>query len=176
MTWWLGLSFGRIELVCLSLLINEQSKELAYPKSPGTPGPPNHINYYILKFGYLDYHLGEFDLFVWHWKCKQHYLPQKSREPGSPQTILTIMFWDQEAWIIIWEEWICLFTIGNAKTIVYPKIPGIPNHPNHINYHTSGIGCQHYHLGELTLVVYQWKYKGNCISQNSRDFTPTKPY
>ena len=40
--------------------------EIIYPNRFGTPGPPNHISYYVLGLGGLDHHLGYLDLFVYH--------------------------------------------------------------------------------------------------------------
>ena len=36
------------------MFIIENTKKTVYPKGPGTPGPPNHINYYGLGTGGLD--------------------------------------------------------------------------------------------------------------------------
>ena len=47
------------------MFIIEHKKEFEYPKDPGTLGPPNHIDYYNLRFGGLDFHLGDLNLFVY---------------------------------------------------------------------------------------------------------------
>ena len=96
--------------------------------------------------------------------------------PQTPQTTLITILWDLVVWIIVWKNWICLCTDGNARGIGYPKGPGIPGHPNHINYYILGLGGLDYHLGELNLFVYHLKYKEKCISQGSRDPAPPKPY
>ena len=65
-----------------------------------------------------------------------------------------------------------MFTIWIAKKIAYLKGPGTPGPPNNINYYALGDGGLDYHLGELNLFVYHWKYKGNCISQGSGTLGP----
>ena len=40
-------------------------REIVYPKGPETPRFQNHINYYALGLGGLDYHLGELNLFAY---------------------------------------------------------------------------------------------------------------
>ena len=75
--------------------------------------------------------------------------------PFAPETILIIIFLDLIVWSIIWENWICLFIIENAKQIAYPKEPGILGPPNNINHYILGFGGLDYHLGELSLFVYQ---------------------
>ena len=37
------------------MFIIENTRKIVYPKGPGTPGPPNHISYYTLGTGGLDY-------------------------------------------------------------------------------------------------------------------------
>ena len=77
---------------------------LPFGKVPKTPGPPNQLNYYILGLGGLGDHLGESDLFVYRGEYAEHWRSQKSQDPGPPQTILIVIFWDLVVWIIIWEN------------------------------------------------------------------------
>ena len=69
--------------ICLRII--ENTREIVYPKGPGPIGRPNHINYYTLGIGGQDYHLGEFDLFVYHWNCAEHCISQRSRDARSPK-------------------------------------------------------------------------------------------
>ena len=104
-------------------------KQLNISRKAGTPGHPNHINCFMLGVGGLDYHLGELNFIVHHSKYKGNCISQK---PLVPQTILIIIFWDLVANIIIWENWICLLSIDNAREFAYPKNLGTAGPPNHI--------------------------------------------
>ena len=54
----------------ISLFKIENNTKIACPKDLGTPGPPNHVNYYVLKFGGLGYHLGGLNVFAYDSQCK----------------------------------------------------------------------------------------------------------
>ena len=63
-------------------------------QSPRDPGPPNHINYYMLGIGGHDYHFGELDLFVYNCKCKRNCTSQRSRaKRGKQNHINYYIFW-----------------------------------------------------------------------------------
>ena len=147
-------------LICLFII--ENTKEIAYPKSHGTPNPPNHINYYAFWIGCQECHFGELDLFVYHLKYKRNCISKKPRDtaappppPPPPQTALITIRLGLVAKIIIWENWICVFTIENARGIAYPKGPGTTGPINHINYFILKMCCQDNKLGELNLFIYQ---------------------
>ena len=76
------------------------------------------------------------------------------RAPGPrvPQTILAIIFKNFVVWIIIWNGWIWLFTVGNARGIVYPKGPGTPGPSNHISYYILWIWWLGLSFGKLEFV------------------------
>ena len=67
-------------LICLFTIGNTKKIYIYIPKCPGTPGPPNHIKYYILGLGGLDYHLGELNLFAYFWNTKKNVYP---KAPGT---------------------------------------------------------------------------------------------
>ena len=58
---------------------------IAYPKGPGTFGPPKYINYYILWIGCQDYHLGKLNSFIYQLKYNESRISQESRDLGSPK-------------------------------------------------------------------------------------------
>ena len=101
-------------------------RKLHIPKAPGPLVPPNRINYYILGLGGLAYHLGELHVCVYQLKCNENCISQGPRDQIQ-QTILITMFWDLVAWIIIWENWSCLFIIAHITGTEYPKGPGTTN-------------------------------------------------
>ena len=127
-----------------------------------------------MTFRGLDYHLGELDVFIYHCNCKGNRISQKSRPPKSPHTIWIIIFRDFVVCIIISENLICWFTIGNTFKIIYPTNPGSPGLPNHINCYILRFGRLGYLLGELNLFLYDCNCKGNCIFQKPRDPGPRK--
>ena len=137
---------------------------IVYPKGPWTPGPPNHINYYILGLGGLVYHFGELDLFVYSLKYKGNWIYQGPTEPWPPSHIsyyifgfggLEYHFGDLHLLVYHWKYNENLLSQG----------PWTPGPPNRINYYILGLGGLDHHLGELDLFVYHWTISGNLISQ-----------
>ena len=62
----------------------ENAKGMAYLWVPGPLGSPNHINYYILGFGGLDYNLGELNWFIVR-HTKEFVYPKDPGTPGPPK-------------------------------------------------------------------------------------------
>ena len=125
--------------------------------------PTSNINCHILSLGGFDYHLGNLNLFVYHWQYNGKLHVPKAPETRVPRTILIIMFCGLAAWIIMWKNWV-RWSNANVREIAYPKKPGTRGSPNHVNYYVLGFGGLDYHLGELDLFYHHWKYKGNYIS------------
>ena len=77
------------------------------------------------------------------------------------QAILVIILLDTVVWIIIWDNWICLLMIENARALHIPKVPGLRAPQTILITMFWGFGGLDCHFGELELFVYHGKYGGN---------------
>ena len=78
--------------ICL-FTISDSMRNL-YSKGPRSPGPPNHISYYTLGPGGLDYNFGELKLVVYHWNiAKEIVYPKGLWTPGPPNHISYYIKW-----------------------------------------------------------------------------------
>ena len=108
--------------ICMFIINN--TKEIKYANGPGTPGPPNHNNYYTLGPNGLDYQFGKLNLFVYHWTCEGNCISKKSRDPGSPKPYLFVYSGAWRLGLSFWRIWFVCSSLKIQRESHIRKIPG----------------------------------------------------